>query len=139
MYSLVPAPAGLLFAIANTGTGSVTASTVGVQRVFTVLQVGEEHAISVTATALAGGTEVARYKLGGVGLGSSDWGSTTVPGASIDLPEFIFMATADTHTLRVYAEGSSWGGPGLLAAVGFSRVTVTEFTNESPYSLAPTV
>lgn len=139
VYSITPGPAGLLFEVANSGTGSTAQSAVGLQRTFTKLKPGEEYHFSATATALEGGTDVARYKLGGVGLGSSDWGTTTTPGASVKLPAFVFTATAETHVLRIYAEGASWGGDGLLSAVGFSAVTLTEHTNDSPYRLAPTV
>ena len=128
------APLGLLREIISTGSGSVTISTLGIQRTITGLTVGARYKLSATMIALETAAPGNVYRLGVVGIGTA---GTAEAGASpVTLLDYTFTATATTHTLRAYlAESASWSGSGWFESVAFYGIKLTELPNTSPYRL----
>jgi hypothetical protein len=137
VYPLGAGVTGLLREIQRTSSGSVTISTIGIQRVVDHLTIGATYRFSAIALALQPSLSADVYRLGVVTVGT---GSTVTVGTSpVAIPEYEFVATATSHTLRIYmAENASWSGDGWFEAVAFYQIRLEEIPDPSPYRLCDT-
>ncbi len=123
----------------KTGVTSVTqtAYAYGLQRILTGLVPGRKYRVELAGRAHqtnipSGATE---YAVGIVGMSWSDPVTLNTANKTITFPPYEFVATSDTHTLRVaLAENISWsaGSPQyFIEAIYFTGPTVTEYLDET--------
>lgn len=132
VYPLGASTTGLLREIQQSGSGSVTALTLGITRVFTGLTVGSTYRFNATGILLQSSVSADMYRLRAVGISSGPTVTlTTTPTA---IPELEFVAVTESQTLRILvAENASWSTAGWFEAAAFYNITLTEIPDPSPY------
>lgn len=131
------APSGLLREIQCSGSGSVAAGAVGIERTMTGLIVGRTYKLNGTALSLQDTTPVGNiYRFAVVGIGNGSNATTSNTATPEAIPEYTFVATATSHVIRIVLnEAASWASSGWFEAVGFYGVTLTEIPFATPFRL----
>lgn len=141
LYTVDPAPVGLIRETqAKTPSAEVNVAEfgIGIRRAVDGLTPGRTYTVRATAVALAPAA-VDSYAIGVEGFGFAPFGDLEQPGETTPLPEFEFVATAETHVVVIASE-PVWGQiEGFVEATGFYGVEITEDRSASPYRLGSTV
>ncbi|RAZ34828.1 hypothetical protein DO944_03120 [Microbacterium sp. SMR1] len=141
LYTVDPAPVGLIRETqAKTPSTEVNVAQygIGIRRTVDGLTPGRTYTVRATAVALAPAA-VDNYAIGVEGVGFAPYGDLELPGETTPLPEFEFVATAETHVIVIASE-PVWGQiEGFVEATGFYGVEITEDRSASPYRLQSTV
>ncbi len=138
--TVVGTPTGLIREIQSSGSGSVAAGALGIQRTMTGLKIGNTYRLDGKMVALVSSTPPGNiYRWAVVGIGAGTAAGIPNPSSITTIPSYTFVATATSHVVQIQLyEAASWSGAGYFENTGFYQIKLYEIPNVSPYRLQDT-